>query len=100
MAELGVGRPGGALGQMPGSLGRAEESNRIQDIKGRIHRRLLERLNLSNLDSVDRNEAIETIRQVVQELLSWESVALNLEEREVLVQQILDEIFGLGPWSL
>ena len=97
MAELGVSRPGGALGQMPGSLGKTEESSGIQDIKGRIHRRLLERLNLSNLDSVDRNEAIETIRQVVQELLSWESVALNLEEREVLVQQILDEIFGLGP---
>ena len=97
MAELGVSRPGGALGQMPGALGQAGESDRIHDIKGRIHRRLLERLNLSNLDSVDRNEAIETIRQVVQELLSWESVALNLEEREVLVQQILDEIFGLGP---
>ncbi|MDH3222468.1 MAG: CpaF family protein [Gemmatimonadota bacterium] len=82
---------------MPGSLGKSAESDRIQEIKGRIHRRLLERLNLSNLDAVDRVEAVETIRQVVQELLSWESVALNLEERERLVQQILDEIFGLGP---
>jgi len=98
MAEaINVQRPGGSLGQMPGSLGKSAESDRIQEIKGRIHRRLLERLNLSNLDAVDRVEAVETIRQVVQELLSWESVALNLEERERLVQQILDEIFGLGP---
>lgn len=97
MAQASESRPGGALGQMPGSLSGGAESERVQDIKGRIHRRLLERLNLSNLDSVDRGEAVETIRQVVQELLSWESVALNLEEREALAQQILDEIFGLGP---
>ena len=98
MAEIvGKNRPGGSLGRMPGSLGKPAESDRIQEIKGRIHRRLLDRLNLSNLDSVDRSQAVETIRQVVQELLSWESVALNLEERERLAQQILDEIFGLGP---
>jgi pilus assembly protein CpaF len=66
-------------------------------LKGRIHRRLLERLNLANLEKTDRDTVIEAIRRVVHELLSVEKVPLNFDEREGLVGQILDEIFGLGP---
>jgi pilus assembly protein CpaF len=70
----------------------------MSEIKGRIHRKLLERLNLNNLDSVSRDEARDTIRSVIQELLQWEGhVALNALERERLSGEILDEIFGLGP---
>ncbi|MCL7927820.1 MAG: CpaF family protein, partial [marine benthic group bacterium] len=39
----------------------------------------------------------EEIRKVVHDLLAREAAPLNLEEREDLVEQILDEIFGLGP---
>jgi len=66
-------------------------------LKGRIHRRLLERLNLANLEKTDRETVVEAIRRVVHELLGTEKVPLNFEEREALVSQILDEIFGLGP---
>ena len=66
-------------------------------LKGRIHRRLLERLNLANLEKTDRATVVEAIRRVVHELLSSEKVPLNYDEREDLVGQILDEIFGLGP---
>ncbi len=67
------------------------------DVKTRVHRRVLERLNLSNLETVARDEAAGAVRQLVHDLLSSEDVALNLDEREKLIQQILDEIFGLGP---
>jgi pilus assembly protein CpaF len=69
----------------------------MQALKSRIHRRLLERLNLSSLDAVDRGEAERVIAEVTQELLTWEKFPLNRDERDVLVEQILDEIFGLGP---
>ena len=69
----------------------------FQSIKGRIHRRLLERLNLSNLDRLTREQVTEAIRKVVLDLIAQESVPLNFEEREELVKQVLDEIFGLGP---
>jgi pilus assembly protein CpaF len=69
----------------------------LSDVKSRIHRKLLDRLNLANLDTVGRDEASKAIRQVIQELISWENLALNLGERERLAQEILDEIFGLGP---
>lgn len=69
----------------------------LQEIKGRIHRQLLDRLNLASIDSLDREEVVGEIRKVVHELLTREAVPLNLDEREDLVEQVLDEIFGLGP---
>ncbi|MGH7586467.1 MAG: CpaF family protein [Gemmatimonadales bacterium] len=66
-------------------------------LKGKIHRKLLERLNLANLDKMEREQVVDAIRKVVHELLGQEKAALNFEEREELVVQILDEIFGLGP---
>ena len=71
--------------------------NDMQEIKGRIHRQLLDRLNLASIETLDRNEVVGEIRKVVHELLTREAVPLNLDEREDLVEQILDEIFGLGP---
>ncbi|MGD8495468.1 MAG: CpaF family protein [Gemmatimonadales bacterium] len=69
----------------------------LQEIKGRIHRQLLDRLNLASIETLERDEVIGEIRKVVHELLTREAVPLNLDEREDLVEQILDEIFGLGP---
>jgi pilus assembly protein CpaF len=69
----------------------------LQETKARIHRKLLERLNLSSLDALEHDRAAAAIRGVVLELLAQESVPLNYDEREELVRQVLDEIFGLGP---
>jgi pilus assembly protein CpaF len=66
-------------------------------IRARIHRQLLERLNLTNLETYRRDQVVSEVRKVVQDLLVRESVPLNFEEREGLVEQVLHEIFGLGP---
>src|SRR5688572_29145317 len=73
------------------------DGNSFAQIKGRVHRRLLERLNLSNLDKLTREQVTDAIRKVTLDLIAQESVPLNFEEREELVKQVLDEIFGLGP---
>ena len=39
----------------------------------------------------------EAIRKVVHDLITQDALPLNFEERETLVVQVLDEIFGLGP---
>jgi pilus assembly protein CpaF len=69
----------------------------LQQVKGRVHRKLLERLNPSNLDRLDRQQVADAVRKVVQDLITQESVPLNFEERDAVVVQVLDEIFGLGP---
>jgi pilus assembly protein CpaF len=80
-----------------GGISDAANLHALQQIKGRIHRRLLERLNLSNLDRLDRQQVAEAIRKVVHDLITQESLPLNFEERDLVVNQVLDEIFGLGP---
>jgi len=75
----------------------SKSDNSFQQIKSRIHRRLLERLNLSNLERLDREEVVLAIAKVVQDLITQESLPLNLDEREQVVRQVVDEIFGLGP---
>jgi pilus assembly protein CpaF len=89
-AEQGLA---GAPGEGWGSF----QASTLLDIKSRVHRKVLERLNLSNLEQVEREEAGAAIRRVVQDLLAQEQVALNMDEREAVVRSILDEIFGLGP---
>jgi pilus assembly protein CpaF len=69
----------------------------MPQVKTRVHRRILERLNLSTLDKLQREEVVATIAKVVQDLVAQEQLPLNQGERELLVRQVVDEIFGLGP---
>ncbi|MDX1388132.1 MAG: CpaF family protein [Acidobacteriota bacterium] len=75
----------------------SEYPTELQEIRTRVHRRLLERLNLSNLSERDQQEAEEEVRKIVRDLLASEETPLNLEEREMLVEQVINEVFGLGP---
>jgi pilus assembly protein CpaF len=81
----------------PASSADARATHELQVIKGRVHRRLLERLNLSNLDRLERDQVTEAIRKVVHDLITQDALPLNFEERDLVVKQVLDEIFGLGP---
>jgi pilus assembly protein CpaF len=89
--------PGGPAKPQWSGNGAAPTLDSLQSVKSSVHRKALERLNLSNLETVSRHDAETAVRTLVQELLSYEDVAINLDEREALVQQVLDEIFGLGP---
>jgi pilus assembly protein CpaF len=79
------------------SVESVDEKLSIPQLRASIHRQLLERLNLSNLDKMDRAEVNQVIAGVVRDLLEEEGIPLNLEERDHLTSQVLDEIFGLGP---
>jgi pilus assembly protein CpaF len=82
---------------LPEPAGTYAPPSQAQEIRSRVHRKLLERLNLSQLDALDRGQVLGEIRKVLHELLARETVPLNFEEREELATQILDEIFGYGP---
>jgi len=68
-----------------------------QDLKSRIHRKLIEALDLSKLDSVSREELQRDVRGLVDQLLGEEGVTLNTRERDRFVVEVLDELLGLGP---
>ena len=66
-------------------------------LKGNVHRKLLNRLNLEALASVDRQRAEGEIRTLVFELMAEENTPVSIAEREQILSDILDEVFGLGP---
>lgn len=70
-----------------------------QEIKARIHRDLLSRLNLERLSAVQREQAEPEIRSLIMSMLDAETrtTPLTLFEREALITDVLHELFGLGP---
>ncbi len=72
-------------------------SAEFQELKTSLHRKLLERLNLSSLGERDRGEAEDEVAKLVRHMIAQESTPLNMEEREKVVEHLVYEIFGLGP---
>src|SRR6516162_9345983 len=67
------------------------------ELKGNIHRKLLNRLNLEALASADRSRAESEIRSLLFELIAEENTPLSMSERESFYADVIDEVFGLGP---
>jgi pilus assembly protein CpaF len=66
-------------------------------LKVRIHQRLIELLNLSLLDKTPRESLRLEIRGAVSALLADEKRILNLSQTDQLIEDVLDELLGLGP---
>ena len=66
-------------------------------VKTAIHRRLIQKLNLDRITEANREEVRRQVGSIVESLVVGESTPMNLQERERLVQEVLDEVFGLGP---
>jgi pilus assembly protein CpaF len=67
------------------------------ELKANVHRKLLNRLNLEALAQAERSRAESEIRGLVGELLTGEATPLSMSEREALVAELIDDVFGLGP---
>jgi pilus assembly protein CpaF len=68
-----------------------------QDLKLRIHRELIDRIDLSNLGRVDLGSANAELRGAIAQLIDEQPVPLTQRAREQLAEEILHEVHGLGP---
>jgi pilus assembly protein CpaF len=68
-----------------------------QELKSRIHRRLIDGLDLSNLSQIPQDVLETEITRAVEALVQAESTPLNRLERERLIVEVLHESLGLGP---
>ncbi len=75
----------------------AKRAEQYTDLKVQMHQKLIERINLSALDGMSREQVGREIGDIVSEMLKEVNHALNLGERRQLVEDILDELLGLGP---
>jgi pilus assembly protein CpaF len=73
-----------------------------QELKSQIHQELLNRLNLDRLARVKREDAEPEIRVIISGILERErdKTPLSLYERENIVNDVLHELFGLGPLEM
>ena len=72
---------------------------RYQAMKGRVHEELLNRINLDRLTRTHRADAEPEIRSLITGLLDRETLTtpLSQQERESLIGDVINELFGLGP---
>ena len=85
---------------VPPSAARVDTRHpQYQELKSRVHQGLLNRLNLERLTRMSRGEAEPEIRGVITGMLDAESdqIPLSQYERQALVGDVLNELFGLGP---
>src|SRR3989441_7021689 len=81
----------------PAERGVSSPSQRLKELKVRVHRQLLERLDLVALASPDSAQAEEHVRTTLQRLLQADSPELSGLERERVIEEVAYEVFGLGP---
>jgi pilus assembly protein CpaF len=68
-----------------------------QEIKAQIHARLINEMELSKLEALGADQLRRELRQTIQHLAQSTQLPLNRVERERLVQEVIDEVVGLGP---
>ncbi len=73
------------------------KASQYTELKMRMHQRLLDMINLSVIDKMPPEEFRREIGEMVRELLMEENKPLNHTEQTQLVDDILDELLGLGP---
>jgi pilus assembly protein CpaF len=76
-----------------------KESN-YEELKQRIHGKLVDKLDLSRVGELEGDTLRREIRLVVEHLCDTEDTLLNRSERDRLVNEVLDETFGLGPLEM
>lgn len=74
-----------------------KKENAFNELKARIHFRLLNLLDLTRLAEAEETVLQEDLRRGIEIILAEENLALTLPERERLCKEIRDEILGYGP---
>ena len=72
----------------------------FENLKRRIHSKLVDKLDLNKVGELEGDTLRKEIRLVVEHLCDTEDTLLNRSERDRLIDEVLDETFGLGPLEL
>src|SRR5512138_1456492 len=69
----------------------------FQELKSRIHRRMIERIDLGKIDQFTSDDLAREIGYIIENLIVEEGVPLNQQEKERIIVEVQHETFGLGP---
>jgi pilus assembly protein CpaF len=72
-------------------------NNDYHELKANLHDKMLSIMDLAIIDTLDDQLVRQKIRQLLEDVLRHEPVALNSVEKERLIAEVEDEMMGLGP---
>ncbi len=77
-----------------------DKEKEFEALKRHIHGKLVDKLDLSRIGELEGDTLRREIRLVVEHLCDTEDTLLNRAERDRLIDEVLDETFGLGPMEM
>ena len=77
--------------------GQVRAADRIFELKSEIHRKLIGVLNMERVSSLPKDRVRAEIGRVVERLLVDERVPMTTIEQDRIIEEVLDEVLGLGP---
>ncbi len=75
----------------------SQNSERYASLKSRVHQKLLSTLNMDAVKAESRQELRREVQGVLEKILREDHLPITMTERNPLAEEILDEVFGLGP---
>ncbi|HUS38320.1 MAG: CpaF family protein [Pirellulales bacterium] len=81
-------------------LNTSDGKTNFEDVKRRLHSKLVDKLDLTRIGEMEGDTLRREIRLVIEHLCNSEDVMLNRNERERIIEEVLDETFGLGPLEM
>ncbi len=81
----------------PGGVGDGTGQQSFQEMKSRLHRTLINRMDLTKLSTLTPEQVHAEVSRLAESVLAQEAMPLSVSERERLVSDVQHELFGLGP---
>ncbi|HET6980269.1 MAG TPA: CpaF family protein [Pyrinomonadaceae bacterium] len=81
----------------PGSVADGNGQQSFQEMKSRLHRTLINRMDLTKLQTLTQEQVHAEVSRLAEAVLAQEAMPLSVSERERLVNDVQHELFGLGP---
>jgi len=78
--------------QLPGG-----NADSYHELKHELHQKLIEKIDLTTIEKLPREQLRDELRLILNQLLAVSDLPLNRVEREQMVEELLDEVTGLGP---
>jgi pilus assembly protein CpaF len=73
------------------------QTPKLLEAKVRLHHKLIDELNLSHIEKIPRSELRLQVQELISEYVSSERIPLNLRELGEFIDEVIDELTGLGP---
>jgi pilus assembly protein CpaF len=89
--------PGAVIGNGNGAEAGASGQQTFQEMKSRLHRALINRMDLTKLTSLAPDQLHAEVSRLAETVLVEEAMPLSAAERDRLVNEVQHELFGLGP---